>query len=476
ARFAFCSTIRIDTPCPRSPCRISNVCPTRSGDRPIDGSSISMSLGSSSRPRAISSSFCWPPESVEAWARAFSRSIGKRWSIASMRPAVSASRPAAVRPSSRLCSTLSSGNTLRPCGTYVMPSSSRRRGSSFVMSRPANAMWPCRTASSPNTALKTVDLPAPLGPMTVVIAPRAACRLVPLRTVRPPYPATTSSSTRMGVANSVSKICLDDLRVAPDLVRRALGDDAALGEHQDAGAQRHDEFHVVLDDDEGGALLRVDLAQALAQPGEHRRVDAAGGLVEQHQPRPGHERHRYVEQLLLAVAQRAGLLPGQPRQPEELDHAVGGAAEAGVAAPDQARPHRAAVLLPGEDQVLAHRELGEYLQQLEGAADAEPVELAGPHPGDGAPVDAHFAGRGRQLAEDAVEQRRLARAVRPDQAEDLAFMHLERNAVYCADAAECFFQSIDLENGTHRTSLLARSASPSSPDGQNAINTITAIA
>jgi len=90
---------------------------TSSGDRPIDGSSISMSFGSSSRPRAISSSFCSPPDSVEACAPALRRSMGKRSISDSMRPATFASRPAAVAPSSRLCSTLSSGNTLRPCGT-----------------------------------------------------------------------------------------------------------------------------------------------------------------------------------------------------------------------------------------------------------------------------------------------------------------------------------------------------------------------
>ena len=44
----------------------ANTSCTISGDKPIDGSSISISLGSSSRPRAISSSFCWPPDRVEA--------------------------------------------------------------------------------------------------------------------------------------------------------------------------------------------------------------------------------------------------------------------------------------------------------------------------------------------------------------------------------------------------------------------------
>src|SRR5882724_12889455 len=183
-----------------------------------------------------------------------------------------------------------------------MPSSSSLRGPRFVTSRPSNTMRPACTGRSPNTVLNTVDLPAPLGPMMVVIAPRAACRLVPFSTVKPPYPATTSSSTRRLSA----KVGLDDARVAAHLRGRALGDDAALGEHQDAGAQGHHEFHVVLDDDEGRTVHGVDLPQALAQPREHGGIDAAGGLVEQHQPRPGHERHRDIEQLLLAVAQAPG--------------------------------------------------------------------------------------------------------------------------------------------------------------------------
>src|SRR2546422_8549123 len=36
-----------------------------------------------------------------------------------------------------------------------------------------------------------------------------------------------------------------------------------------------------------------------------RRIDSARGLVEQHQARARYERHRHVEQLLLAVAQGA---------------------------------------------------------------------------------------------------------------------------------------------------------------------------
>ena len=56
----------------------ANSSSTRIGDSPIEGSSISISLGSSISPRAISSIFCSPPESVEAWALALRRSTGKR--------------------------------------------------------------------------------------------------------------------------------------------------------------------------------------------------------------------------------------------------------------------------------------------------------------------------------------------------------------------------------------------------------------
>src|SRR5215213_7927668 len=324
-----------------------------------------------------------------------------------------------------------------------MPSSRSLRGPKLVTSRPSNTTRPPRAGSRPNTVLKTVDLPAPLGPMMVVMAPRAACRLVPLSTVKPPYPATTSSSARM----LSTEVGFDDLRVAADLLGRALGDDAALGEHQDAGAQRHDEFHVVLDDDERRALRGVDLAQALAQPGEHGGIDAAGRLVEQHETRSGHERHRHVEQLLLPIAQARGLLFGERGQPEELDHLVSGAAEPGVAPPNQPRPHRSLVLLPGEDQVLAHGKLREHLQELESAADAEAVEVARPLAGERAPVDAHFAGRRRQLAED------------------LAFVHVEGNVVDGADAAERLRQAAHLEDRArrriHPNFLLARSSSPS---------------
>ena len=46
------------------------------------------------------------------------------------------------------------------------------RGEKFVMARPSSVMEPLRTGSSPKIVLNKVDLPAPFGPITVVMAPR----------------------------------------------------------------------------------------------------------------------------------------------------------------------------------------------------------------------------------------------------------------------------------------------------------------
>src|SRR5690349_21818830 len=141
------------------------------------------------------------------------------------------------------------------------------------------------------------------------------------------------------------------------------------------------------------------------------------------------------------------------------------------------------MLLAGEDQVLAHRELGENLQELEGAAHPEPVEVARPHAGDGAAVDVYVAGSRRELAENAVEQGRLAAAVRADDAEDLAGAHLERDARHRGDAAEMLLQAAHVEDAAHRSLATAldrglnrRSARPSRPAGQMTISTTTSTA
>jgi hypothetical protein len=56
-----------------------------------------------------------------------------------------------------------------------------------------------------------------------------------------------------------------------------------------------------------------------------------------------------------------------------------------------------------------------------------------------------------QLAEDAVEQRRLAASVRSDDAEDLALVHIERHAFNGVNAAELLGQVANFEDRHHAT-------------------------
>ena len=92
---------------------------------------------------------------------------------------------------------------------------------------------------------------------------------------------------------------------------------------------------------------------------------------------PGHERHRGVEQLLLAVAEAAGLLVGQVPEPEEGDHAIGlGRVSPASRGAEQAAKREPSCSCPARMRFSRTVSCGKHLQQLEGAADAEPVELA----------------------------------------------------------------------------------------------------
>src|SRR5262249_7505015 len=89
---------------------------------------------------------------------------------------------------------------------------------------------------------------------------------------------------------------------------------------------------------------------------EHRpgagEFSAARRLVEQREAGTGHDRHRGVEQLLLAVAQPAGRLVGKMAEAEKAEHALRRRRQPGIARAEQAREHAALVLLASQDQVL----------------------------------------------------------------------------------------------------------------------------
>ena len=248
---------------------------------------------------------------------------------------------------------------------------------------------------------------------------------------------------------TMPEIGFDHCGIAAYLVGSADRQNFAFGHHHDSRAQRHDELHIVFNHHEGGAALSVDRSEPLFEIGEHGEVDTAGGLIQQHQPRPAHEGHRGIEQFLLTVGQAAGGFTRQMIELEEADHSLRGAGHSGIGRAEKSGHHAAPVLLACEYQVFPHRQFRKYLQQLERSADAEAIEFGWPQAGDDLAVDLHFTAARRELAEDAVEERRLPATIRPDQSEDLAFPHLKADAVDRGDSAKVLADIGDLKDCCH---------------------------
>src|ERR1035437_8779119 len=87
--------------------------------------------------------------------------------------------------------------------------------------------------------------------------------------------------------------------------------------------------------------------------------------------------------------------------------------------------------------------------------------LMGGQPIDSLAVEIDGAGFVLQRAADAIHQRALARAVRPDQSEPLARLHLERDAVERDEAVEMLADIVDVQQRAHGP--LRRQCSCTSP-------------
>ena len=95
-----------------------------------------------------------------------------------------------------------------------------------------------------------------------------------------------------------------------------------------------------------------------------------------------------------------------------------------------------------DHHVLRHREARERLQDLERAGDAEVAEPIGSQTGHVGSGEAHRPGVRPDEAGDEIEERRLAGAVRPDQADDLPPADLERHVAIRVHAAEALRKAV----------------------------------
>ena len=80
---------------------------------------------------------------------------------------------------------VSEGNTLLVWGTKPMPLATSSSARWLVMSSPRSVTEPVLTLTSPNSALSSVDLPAPLGPMMPTSSPSLAVEVGAVEDVDP---------------------------------------------------------------------------------------------------------------------------------------------------------------------------------------------------------------------------------------------------------------------------------------------------
>ena len=172
-----------------------------------------------------------------------------------------------------------------------------------------------------------------------------------------------------------AQVGLDHLLVALHVVRRAFGDLLAVVEHGHPVAQAHHQLHVVLDQQDGAAVL-ADLVDQFTQHHLLGGVHAGGGLVQRDQLGVGGQGTGDLQPALVAVAQRAGLHLGKAADAHVVQQFLRAAGngrffglEAGRAE-DGAQQARLAAHMPADHHVLECRHLGEQADVLEGAGDA----------------------------------------------------------------------------------------------------------
>src|SRR5262245_32340699 len=197
-------------------------------------------------------------------------------------------------------------------------------------------MSPRYIGTTPTIASSVVDLPAPFGPTSPTISPRPTLRsrfrtagTVPYRTSSP----ATSSAGRsllnrvdLLLRAAAAEVRVGDVDVAADLVRRALGERAALVEHVDAVGDLHDQRHVVVDEQDAGLVLVADRAHDCEEVVYLRLGESRGRLVHEHEPRLGGERTRHARLALVPVREQRRRLVGPRRQPEQVEQLRGPAA------------------------------------------------------------------------------------------------------------------------------------------------------
>ena len=202
-------------------------------------------------------------------------------------------------------------------------------------------------------------------------------------------------------------------RVLVELLGRAHLFDPALVEDGDAVAHRQRLVLVVGDVDEGDADLALDRLQLQLHLLAQLQVEGAERLVEQQHLGPVDDRPRQRHPLALATGELARPAPGVVGQPHHLQRLVAASGPLGPVHPGHPQP---------VGDVVADGHVREQGVVLEDGVDRTVIRR---HAADLLAGEFERAAAGVLEAGDHPQRRRLARAGRPEEGEELAAPHLE---------------------------------------------------
>src|SRR5215213_6027681 len=289
--------------------------------------------------------------------------------------------------------------------------------------------------------------------------------------LRPPTPRGHGRSRRLPEdVRARQLLAADQLQVrvleARDAVRvgelpaRPLGDDPAVVDERDPVAQLLGLFEVVRREQDRRAL-GVDPLDVVPELEPQLDVDARGRLVEDQQPRPVHQRAREDQPPLHPARQRARAVVALGRERERVEQL--GRALAPLA------PRHAEVAAVIVERLLEREEPVE-VEVLRRQPDRQPrlgVVVDG--------VVAEHADRARRRLREprrAVDQRRLAGAVGPEQAEELTRADRQRDALESLRAGLVALVEVrDLQGGHHA----ALEISDRAPGSSAAARTVASV-
>jgi hypothetical protein len=225
----------------------------------------------------------------------------------------------------------------------------------------------------------------------------------------------------------------------PDQIgRHALRDDTSVIDDRDTVAQELGFVHVVRRQQDGAAVA-TERPQRLPQLAARLRVQTRGRLVEKQQLRTAGKRAGQREPLFLPAGQFAGAAGALRLQLDDLQQRIDG---------------RTAVVEGSEQpERLLDRQLVRKLRFLK--LDAKPLpqfSLVG------APAHSqHFdlTGVGRDEPLENLDSRRLAGAVRPEQAEAFAALDGQREVADCHDFPVRLSERMTLDGQVGHSAIVA---------------------